>query len=136
MTVGSVGALGGPGGSGEGQPSQVVVGESVLSHYGGTLLTELVLFRTDDKRTAAHALVGATIAETKWSISSPGVSQELAIPASYGLSVGAGLRHWLTPNFGVSIEGGESFVSSPTGMSGARAHDLSTFGALGVSLVL
>lgn len=135
-TSAPMGSLGGLSGAGQGQLGLVVVGESTRSNYGGTLLTELVLFRTDDKRTAAHALVGVTLAETKGDFSSSGVSQEVSLPATYGLSVGAGLRHWLTPNFGVSVEGGESYVSSPSGFPGMRTRQLSTFGALGVSLVL
>jgi hypothetical protein len=134
--LGGVGSFGGVGGIGQGQPVGFVTGESELSHYGGTLLTELVLFRTDDKRTAAHGLVGATLAETKGSVSYGGFSQEASMPATYGLSVGAGLRHWLTPNFGVSVEGGESYVNSPSGIASMRTKQMSTFGALGVSLVL
>jgi hypothetical protein len=137
MGLGVVGGLGGVGGQGgQGALGPLVVGESELSRYGGTLLTELVLFRTEDKRTAAHGLVGATLAETKGSFSYSGLTQETSMPATYGLSVGAGLRHWLTPNFGVSVEGGESYVNSPSGLLNMRTKQLSTFGALGVSLVL
>jgi hypothetical protein len=136
MGMSSVGALGGIGSNGVGQLGPTAVGQAELSRYGGTLLAELVLFRTDDKRTAAHALVGATLAETKGTLSYPGYSADTSMPATYGLSVGGGLRHWLTPNFGVSVEGGESYVNSPSGIFTLRTRQLTTFGALGVSLVL
>lgn len=112
-----------------------VTGRSELRSYGATLLLELVLARTDDKRTAAHAIVGGTIAENKWSASVSGHDYpEVGEPSSYGLSVGVGLRHWLTPNLGLSAEIGEAYTTTPIGDE--RARQLTTFGALGLSLVL
>lgn len=135
-SVGALGGAGGSGGSGGGQLGPSVVGQAELSRYGGTLLAEVVLFHSDDRHTAAHALVGATLAESKGTLSYPGYAEDVSMPATYGLSVGAGLRHWLTPNFGVSVEGGESYVNSPSGIFTLRTKQLSTFGSLGVSLVL
>jgi hypothetical protein len=114
-------------------PQRAVFGEGVQTEYGGTLLAEVVIARTDDKRTAAHALVGATLAETRLRASYPGLrTMQAALPPTYGLSVGVGLRHWLSPHFGVSAEIGEAYLSTGT----ADVRTITTFGALGVSLVL
>lgn len=132
------------------------VSSSSIWYFGASVLGEIRVAHSQDRRTEGYVLVGANGAGATTSTSSSsggsggsssgdGVSGKPA----YGFLAGFGLRHWLAPNLGIGAELGESYLNVPIGSdtetlitgngvetdsANLRANILSTFGDINVAL--
>jgi hypothetical protein len=124
---------------------------SSIWYYGASVLGEVRLARTANRRTEGYLLLGANLAGASTSSSTgqgggtvPAGSDQLSAHPAYGALAGFGLRHWLTPNLGIGAELGESYLNVPLGSISeddgstreSRMNLLSTFGDIHVALTL
>jgi hypothetical protein len=102
--------------------------------------TELVATQSDDRTNELYALLGGSVAIADFDGNDHGVGGQPA----YGLLVGMGARHWVSPHLGVHVELGESVTSTPfprtVTASSSRADPiyitaLATFGTMGISVL-
>jgi hypothetical protein len=130
-------------------------GNSVtVSFFGVTALGEFTVAHSDDRRAEGYLVTGLSLSSPSVSrtgqSSSPddGFSGELA----WGMLAGGGARYWVSPHLGIGAELGLGYVNYPAGKSAStvstgggtpttdsenqRGNALSTFGSIGVTLVL
>ena len=126
---------------------------SSIWYFGASVLGEIRVAHSADRRTEGYVLVGANVAGATTSQSSStggdtsGGDNGVSGKPAYGFLAGFGLRHWLAPHLGIGAELGESYLNVPVGAvteivggsddektSDLRASILSTFGDINVAL--
>lgn len=124
---------------------------------GLTLHAEIDAMHSADHKNGMYLLAGVSVMLPWLSSSSNAIGTAsrnnedgISGKAAYGALLGLGGRHWVSRNLGVNVEIGESYANTPIGTSASaaptvdvtttqptdlRAGVLTTFGAVGVTLV-
>ena len=130
---------------------------SSTSFFGATVLAEIDLVHSRDKRAEGYLMLGGNLAIAS---ESSGSSSSSSAPSSsndglngkpaFGFIGGVGLRYWVAPSLGVGAELGEDYLNLPLGATSSssssggtstsntttslRGSIISTFGSISVSL--